>query len=117
MGSTTGTTPPPPRADSSLGSAIPVPTGSNLVNPEQPKPGSATLATATLGDRPRSSNVADLVRTFEKGSAKGNIKTPVQRSEAKAGQPEAQSARRKAPEFSTKRTRIPGSTPDDTLVG
>ncbi|KAG5864512.1 hypothetical protein JTB14_001896 [Gonioctena quinquepunctata] len=147
MGSTTGSTPPPPRAGSYLGSAFSVPMGSN---PEQPKPGSASLVTDTLGDGPRSSNVADLVRTFEKvkvktnvrgsdkrkrrqarwaeasaalaqpstltgsekrvsvpntgrldgkgeqGSAERNIKTPVQSSEAKAGEPEAQPSREKA---------------------
>ncbi|KAG5894599.1 hypothetical protein JTB14_038129 [Gonioctena quinquepunctata] len=45
----------------------------------------------------------------DKGSAKGNIKTPVQRSEAKAGQLEAQPSKVKAPKPPTKRT------PDDTL--
>ncbi|KAG5870084.1 hypothetical protein JTB14_001140 [Gonioctena quinquepunctata] len=137
-------------------SATSVPTGSNLGNPKQPKPGSA--------DRLRSPEVADLTRTleevkvkvnicgsdkrrrrqarrvtaqpststgFEKGidgpntgrldgnsdkdSAEGNITTPVQRSVAKAGQPEAPPSREKAPEPSTKRIRTPGSTPDHNL--
>ncbi|KAG5879855.1 hypothetical protein JTB14_036543 [Gonioctena quinquepunctata] len=62
MGSNLGFTPkhPPHPAGYSMRSATPVPTGSNLGNPKQPKPGSASIVTATLGDRQRSPNVADL---------------------------------------------------------
>ncbi|KAG5866281.1 hypothetical protein JTB14_013561 [Gonioctena quinquepunctata] len=41
---------------------------------EQPKPGSASIVTATLGDRLRSLNVADLVRTLEKVKVIVNVR-------------------------------------------
>ncbi|KAG5884447.1 hypothetical protein JTB14_023190 [Gonioctena quinquepunctata] len=90
-GPKTGFTPPPLQAGSSLVSATPVPTGSNLGNPEQLKPGSASLVTATLGDRLRSSNVADFTRTFEKMKVKTNVRGSDKRRRKKA-RPAAASA-------------------------
>ncbi|KAG5885548.1 hypothetical protein JTB14_007628 [Gonioctena quinquepunctata] len=134
MGSTTGSAPPPPRVGSCLRSAIPGPTSSNLGNPEQPKPDlvrtfeEVKVKTNVCGSDKRKRRKARRAAASaalaqpststgsgKRGSAEGNIKTPVQRSEAKAGQPEAQPSKEKATEPSTKRTRTPGSTPDDTL--
>ncbi|KAG5872040.1 hypothetical protein JTB14_021934 [Gonioctena quinquepunctata] len=66
--------------------------GSNLGNSEQPKPGCASLVTATLGVRPCSSNVVDLVRTFEKVKVKTNVGGSDKRNRRKARRAAASAA-------------------------
>ncbi|KAG5862990.1 hypothetical protein JTB14_007518 [Gonioctena quinquepunctata] len=62
---------------------------------------------------PSEPNTGRLDENGDWSSAKGNIKIPVQCSEAEPVQPEALPSKGKAPDPSTKRTRI--TTPDDTL--